>query len=350
MSRHAERPRIDGYAEALFEVARAEGTLDEVEDELFRFARALEGNDELRDALTDPHIPASAASRSSRTCSAARPPHDHGRPGLAGRRRRPGPRPAGDHRPARRARRAERRQGGRRGALRRRRSPRTSGPAWPKRSSKATGKDVEVKVIVDPTVIGGVVTQVGDTVIDGSCAHRLDQLREALLDAEEEPTMAELTINTTDITAALRKNLEGFEPERRDAAGRPHPRGRRRHRPRLRPARRGGERAARVRGRHARPGAEPRRGVDRRGRPRRRARRTSRRARPVRATGRILSVPVGDGAARPGGERRWASPSTARARSSDAEPPPHGDPGARHHRPPAGARAAADRHQGRSTR
>ena len=28
--------RIEGYARALFEIARAEGTIDEVEDELFR--------------------------------------------------------------------------------------------------------------------------------------------------------------------------------------------------------------------------------------------------------------------------------------------------------------------------
>ena len=32
----------------------------------------------------------------------------------------------------------------------------------------ATGKKVELKVIVDPTVLGGLVAQVGDTVIDGS--------------------------------------------------------------------------------------------------------------------------------------------------------------------------------------
>ena len=50
--------RIDGYSRALFEVARAEGTIDEVEDELFRFARNLESNDELRNALTDEQIPA----------------------------------------------------------------------------------------------------------------------------------------------------------------------------------------------------------------------------------------------------------------------------------------------------
>ena len=50
--------RIEGYARALFEIARAEGTLDEVEDELFRFARSFESSDELRNALTDEQIPA----------------------------------------------------------------------------------------------------------------------------------------------------------------------------------------------------------------------------------------------------------------------------------------------------
>ena len=39
---------IEGYARALFEVAHAEGTLDEVEDELFRFARSYESSDALR--------------------------------------------------------------------------------------------------------------------------------------------------------------------------------------------------------------------------------------------------------------------------------------------------------------
>ena len=49
---------IEGYARALFEVARAEGTLDEVEDELFRFARSYESSDALRNALTDDQVPA----------------------------------------------------------------------------------------------------------------------------------------------------------------------------------------------------------------------------------------------------------------------------------------------------
>jgi len=46
--------------------------------------------------------------------------------------------------------------------------------------SKATGKEVEVKVVVDPKVLGGLVATVGDTVIDGTVRHRLDQLRERI--------------------------------------------------------------------------------------------------------------------------------------------------------------------------
>jgi F-type H+-transporting ATPase subunit delta len=45
---------------------------------------------------------------------------------------------------------------------------------------KATGKQVEIKVILDPTIKGGVIAQIGDTVIDGSVRRRLEQLRNAL--------------------------------------------------------------------------------------------------------------------------------------------------------------------------
>src|SRR5437660_1368667 len=48
---------IRGYAEALFEVARAEGALGAVEDELFAFAKAVEQNAALREALVDPALP-----------------------------------------------------------------------------------------------------------------------------------------------------------------------------------------------------------------------------------------------------------------------------------------------------
>ena len=48
--------QIQGYARALFEIARADGTLDEVEDELFRFARSYESSEELRNTLSDDQI------------------------------------------------------------------------------------------------------------------------------------------------------------------------------------------------------------------------------------------------------------------------------------------------------
>ena len=45
---------------------------------------------------------------------------------------------------------------------------------------KATGKKVNLKVVVDPSVLGGVVATVGDSVIDGSVRTRLDQVKSRL--------------------------------------------------------------------------------------------------------------------------------------------------------------------------
>jgi F-type H+-transporting ATPase subunit delta len=45
---------------------------------------------------------------------------------------------------------------------------------------RATGNQVEVRVVVDPSVIGGIVATVGDTVIDGSIAKRFDSVRQAV--------------------------------------------------------------------------------------------------------------------------------------------------------------------------
>ena len=46
--------------------------------------------------------------------------------------------------------------------------------------ANATGKQVVVKVIVDPSVLGGLVATVGDQVIDGTVRSRLDQLKALL--------------------------------------------------------------------------------------------------------------------------------------------------------------------------
>ena len=47
---------------------------------------------------------------------------------------------------------------------------------WPS-LKQATGKDVDVRVTVDPSVLGGIVTTIGDTVIDGSVRSRLAQVK-----------------------------------------------------------------------------------------------------------------------------------------------------------------------------
>jgi F-type H+-transporting ATPase subunit delta len=43
-----------------------------------------------------------------------------------------------------------------------------------------TGTPVDVRVVIDPSVLGGLVAQVGDTVIDGSVRRKLDQLKQAI--------------------------------------------------------------------------------------------------------------------------------------------------------------------------
>jgi F-type H+-transporting ATPase subunit delta len=176
-----ERPtdRIGAYAEAMFEVARAEAILGEVEDELFRFARAYEASDELRDALTDPHIPASM--RQQIVEDLLGPRATHVTTALVsmvvgtGRAREL---PTIIDSLVRKSAEAQKK------AVAEVRSA-IDLTADQRRKladaiEKATGKSVEVKVIVDPSVMGGLVTTVGDTVIDGSVRSRLEQLKNTL--------------------------------------------------------------------------------------------------------------------------------------------------------------------------
>ena len=46
--------------------------------------------------------------------------------------------------------------------------------------SQTTGKDLDLKVFVDPSLVGGVVATIGDTVVDGSVKTSLQKLRESL--------------------------------------------------------------------------------------------------------------------------------------------------------------------------
>jgi F-type H+-transporting ATPase subunit delta len=171
--------RIDAYAGALFEVARAEGNLDEVEDELFRFARSLEGSDALRNALTDEMVPAAkrqaivedllGGKASPTTAQLVSFVVGSGR---------------GRDLPAIIAKLVERAAAQKQRAVAEVRSAIPLDDDQKHRLAaalaNATGRQVEVKVVVDPSVLGGIVATVGDTVIDGSVRTRLDQLKSLL--------------------------------------------------------------------------------------------------------------------------------------------------------------------------
>jgi F-type H+-transporting ATPase subunit delta len=171
--------RIEGYAAALFEVARAEGTLDEVEDELFRFARSYESNDGLRAALTDEMIPAARRQSIVEDLLGGRATQTTvqliSMVVGAGRTR---------DLPAIIDRLVERAAAAKNFAVAEVRSavPLTADQQDRLKAAvaNATGKDVSLKVVVDPSVLGGLVATVGDTVIDGTVRTRLDQLKSRL--------------------------------------------------------------------------------------------------------------------------------------------------------------------------
>jgi F-type H+-transporting ATPase subunit delta len=171
--------RADAYAAALFEIAKAEGSLETVEEELFRVARTIEANDQLRTTLTDEAIPLERRQKLVETLLAGKAsPITTALVSfvVAAGRSRNLPEII-DKLVARAA--SERHQ-----AVA---EVRTAFPIDEERRqmlaealSKATGKQVSVKVVEDPSILGGVVATVGDTVIDGSIRHRLEQLRESL--------------------------------------------------------------------------------------------------------------------------------------------------------------------------
>lgn len=171
--------QVEAYAKAMLEVGRASGQLAGIEDDLFRFARTFEGSDELRLALTDPQLPverrvavidqlmdgkALQVSTALVTMVVAAgqaadlPAIVEQFVELAASER--------DNEVA---------------------EVRSAIPLDDKQITrlaealgKATGKRVEVKVIIDPSVLGGLVARVGDTVIDGTVRHRIDEMKEQL--------------------------------------------------------------------------------------------------------------------------------------------------------------------------
>lgn len=169
--------RVDLYAEAMMSVIWAEGSANEVTDELFRLARVIEGNDELRTTLGDQRIPAArrqqvvedllAGKAHPVTASLVSLVVANGRVHELS--------SIVDRLVALSASRTNRQIAEVRSAV-------ELDDDQKRRLAEAlkasTGLDVEVVVVVDPSVLGGIVTQIGDTVIDGSVRSRLSQLRE----------------------------------------------------------------------------------------------------------------------------------------------------------------------------
>jgi F-type H+-transporting ATPase subunit delta len=171
--------RVDGYASALLGLARAEEEVPRVSDELFRIARAFEGSVELRSTLSDPRLPAERKQGVVDDLLGGRAlPLTVRLVELvvaAGRSR---------DLPAIADRLAEMVAEERDRAVAEVRTAFELDAATKRRLaaslSRATGKQVEVKTVVDPSLLGGLVARVGDTVIDGSLRHRFEELRQAL--------------------------------------------------------------------------------------------------------------------------------------------------------------------------
>lgn len=168
--------RVLGYADGILALARAEGAVGRVDDELFTVAQAIEKSPELRSNLTDPQLPLErkqaivddlignraspltlgvvqlllGMGRVTETLDIARAVVEKAaaeRAKVVAEVR--SAVPLDDDTVSRLT-----------AAL-----------------SKATGKNVEVRIVVDESVIGGLVARIGDTVIDGSIASRVDSLR-----------------------------------------------------------------------------------------------------------------------------------------------------------------------------
>ena len=170
---------IRGYAQALFSVAEAEDALETVEDELFRFARALDGEADLRETLTDPALPVDRKKAVLQDILGERAsPHTISIIGFLVEQGKARELTAiVDELVALAAERRKAAVAEVRTAVSLTDKHRND---LAKALEHATGKKVELKVVVDPSVVGGVVARVGDQVIDGSIRRRLELARERM--------------------------------------------------------------------------------------------------------------------------------------------------------------------------
>jgi F-type H+-transporting ATPase subunit delta len=168
------------YARALFDVALKESDPVQIERDLTSFAGLMSSNVELHAALTNPAVPVSAKRRIVEALGTrlnAAPPARKLLLLLADRDRLA---IVPDLLAVYRERLMEHQQVVRAEVT-------TAAPLPPERAAQIeqklaalTGRTVNMKTSVDPTIIGGVVTRIGSTVYDGSVATQLAKLKEKL--------------------------------------------------------------------------------------------------------------------------------------------------------------------------
>ena len=179
----AAEERLDGYATALLETVQGAPALSAIEDELFRFSQVVAGSEPLRTALTDREVPAPNRRKvvndlltgkvGAVTASLAEYATLVGRPRdfeaflgvLIDRIAAESNRRLADVRSAVEL--DDRQRAALAAAL-----------------GRAVGRDVEVRVTIDPSVVAGFVATIGDTVVDGSARHQLELLKERLVSPE----------------------------------------------------------------------------------------------------------------------------------------------------------------------
>ncbi|MDH3730975.1 MAG: ATP synthase F1 subunit delta [Acidimicrobiia bacterium] len=160
-------------------MAKAEGDADRVADELFRIAASFEESAELRDALTDPRIPAERKSGvitellGSRASALTTSLVDFI---VASGRARDLSTIA-----TRLVEHASETRGKTTAEVRSAVELDAATVARLEEAlSRSTGRPVEVQVVIDSSVLGGLVARIGDTIIDGSLRGRLESLRQTL--------------------------------------------------------------------------------------------------------------------------------------------------------------------------
>ena len=171
--------KVEEYAAGLAKLAEAEGELNRVADELYQLGRTVESSDQLRSTLSDRAIPASrrigiledllGATASPVTINLVSTLVGAGRGSHIG--------PIADEL----IRQAAESRGQ---AVAEVRSAITLSDDQRDRLksalSRATGMNIDIVVVVDPEILGGVVAQVGDTVFAGSVRTRLEKMKERL--------------------------------------------------------------------------------------------------------------------------------------------------------------------------